>query len=109
MDWGAWPISRVTWVRVRRLLEGAPREYIRTMDLGLQGKVVMVTGGAGRLGPVICATFAREGAAVGVPDVAAARATATAARPRESGAQALGVGGDLSRAPGVRAGPLAAT
>ena len=33
------------------------------MDLGLTGKVVMVTGGAGRIGPVICATFAREGAA----------------------------------------------
>ena len=32
------------------------------MDLGLTGKVVMVTGGAGRIGPVICATFAREGA-----------------------------------------------
>src|SRR5258708_37440517 len=73
------------------------------MDLGLQGKVVMVTGGAGRIGPVICATFAREGAAVGVLDVAADRATATAARLRESGAQAIGVGVDVSRAADVSA------
>ena len=73
------------------------------MDLGLQGKVVMVTGGAGRIGPVICAIFAREGAAVGVLDVAADRATATAARLRESGAQAIGVGVDVSRVADVSA------
>jgi len=39
------------------------------MQLGLQGKVVMVTGGAGRIGPVICHTFAREGALIGVLDI----------------------------------------
>ncbi len=68
------------------------------MDLGLQGKVVMVTGGAGRIGPVICATFAGEGAALGVLDVAADRATATAARLRASGARAIGIGVDVSSA-----------
>jgi len=77
--------------------------YIRTMDLGLQDKVVMVTGGAGRIGPVICATFGREGAALGVLDVAADRASATAAQLRESGIQAIGIGVDVSRAADVSA------
>lgn len=66
------------------------------MDLGLSGKVVLVTGGAGRIGPVICATFAREGACVGVVDVAGERAEATAAGLRESGGQGLGIGADVS-------------
>ena len=66
------------------------------MDLGLRGKVVLVTGGAGRIGPVICATFAREGALVGVVDIAGDRAEATAAGLREGGAQAIGIGADVS-------------
>jgi NAD(P)-dependent dehydrogenase (short-subunit alcohol dehydrogenase family) len=68
------------------------------MDLGLRGKVVMVTGGAGRIGPVICATFAREGARVGVLDIAAERAEATAAELRTSGAQAIALAADVSQA-----------
>ena len=71
------------------------------MDLRFQGKVVMVTGGAGRIGPVICATFAREGAAVGVVDIPADRTAATAQRLRESGARAIGVGADVSNANAV--------
>jgi NAD(P)-dependent dehydrogenase (short-subunit alcohol dehydrogenase family) len=72
------------------------------MDLGLQNKVVAVTGGAGRIGPVICATFAREGGAVAVIDVDAQRAAATAARLRETGARAIAVGADVSDAADVR-------
>jgi NAD(P)-dependent dehydrogenase (short-subunit alcohol dehydrogenase family) len=71
------------------------------MDLGLGGKVVLVTGGAGRIGPVICATFAREGAAVGVLDVAADRVAATEAQVREIGARTIGVVADVSRADDV--------
>src|SRR2546423_298724 len=67
------------------------------MDLGFQGKVVMVTGGAGRIGPVICATFAREGAQVGVVDIAADRAAETSDSVRQSGAQSVGVACDVSR------------
>jgi NAD(P)-dependent dehydrogenase (short-subunit alcohol dehydrogenase family) len=67
------------------------------MDLGLRDKVVMVTGGAGRIGPVICQTFAREGALVAVLDVAAERAESTAARLRGTGAQAIGLGVDVSQ------------
>src|ERR1700716_3550044 len=65
------------------------------MDLGLRGKVVMVTGGAGRIRPVICQAFAREGALVAVLDVAADRAEATAASVRSTGAQAIGVAVDV--------------
>jgi NAD(P)-dependent dehydrogenase (short-subunit alcohol dehydrogenase family) len=67
------------------------------MDLGLRGRVVMVTGGAGRIGPVICQTFAREGALVAVLDVAASRAEDTAAMLRNAGAQAIGLGVDVSQ------------
>ena len=56
----------------------------------------MVTGGAGRIGPVICATFVREGALVAVLDIAADRASLTAAALREAGGRAIGVGADVS-------------
>src|SRR5947207_5730593 len=68
------------------------------MDLGLHGKLVMVTGAAGRIGPVICATFAREGAAIGVLDVDSDRAVMTAAGLVASGARAIAVGVDVSDA-----------
>jgi NAD(P)-dependent dehydrogenase (short-subunit alcohol dehydrogenase family) len=64
------------------------------MDLGFGGKVVMVTGGAGRIGPFICATFAREGARVAVLDVDQARAAATASELNN----ALAVTADVSQA-----------
>jgi NAD(P)-dependent dehydrogenase (short-subunit alcohol dehydrogenase family) len=73
------------------------------MDLGLSGKVVMVTGAAGRIGPVICATFAREGALVGVVDVAAERARATANELVRAGNRAAAVGADVSKATDVDA------
>jgi NAD(P)-dependent dehydrogenase (short-subunit alcohol dehydrogenase family) len=79
------------------------------MDLGLRGKVVMVTGGAGRIGPVICQTFAREGALVAVFDIAADRASSTAAELRQAGARAIGVGGDISRSADVDAALQAIT
>src|ERR1041385_5965165 len=71
------------------------------VDLALRGKVVMVTGGAGRIGPVICATFAREGALIGVLDIAGERAEATAASLRQTGAQAIGLPADVSRSADV--------
>jgi len=73
------------------------------MDLGLSGKVVMVTGAAGRIGPVICATFAREGACVGVVDVAADRARATADGLVGGGHRAVAFGADVSSATDVDA------
>ena len=72
------------------------------MDLGFEGKVVLVTGGAGRIGPVICATFAREGAAVAVLDIAADRAQHTAHTLQKAGARAMALGADVSRADEVQ-------
>ena len=68
------------------------------MDLGLNGKVVLVTGGGGRIGPVICATFAREGAHVGVLDIDATHADAVAERLHAGGAQSIAVHADASSA-----------
>ncbi|HEY3061336.1 MAG TPA: SDR family oxidoreductase [Chloroflexota bacterium] len=71
------------------------------MDLLLRDKVVLVTGGAGRIGPVICATFAREGAALGVLDIDGPRAEATAAALCKDGARAVAVAADVSSATDV--------
>jgi NAD(P)-dependent dehydrogenase (short-subunit alcohol dehydrogenase family) len=73
------------------------------MDLELAGKVVLVTGGAGRIGPVICVTFAREGALVGVVDIDVERARATADRLVGAGSRAVAVGADVSNATEVDA------
>lgn len=57
----------------------------------MNGKVAIVTGGAGGLGAAICGAFVREGAAVAVADADLGRARATAAelgtrtaRPRQA-------------------------
>src|SRR5579872_3201120 len=73
------------------------------MDLGLGGKVVLVTGAAGRIGPVICATFAREGARVGVVDIDLQRATTAAEQLTSSGYKVAAVRADVSRADEVQA------
>ena len=68
------------------------------MDLGLAHKVVMVTGSAGRIGPVICATFAREGALVAAVDIDSERARSIANRLTQAGSRAIAVGADVSNA-----------
>src|SRR5438045_8845636 len=68
------------------------------MKHGLHGELGMVTGAAGCIGRVICATFAREGAAIGVLDVDSDRAVMTAAGLVASGARAIAVGVDVSDA-----------
>jgi len=73
------------------------------MDLKLSDKVVMVTGAAGRIGPVMCATFAREGALVGLVDIAVERARATAEALLREGSRAIAVGADVSSATEVDA------
>jgi NAD(P)-dependent dehydrogenase (short-subunit alcohol dehydrogenase family) len=44
------------------------------LDMGLQGKAVLVTGGAGDIGQVIVKTFARQGARVVLADLDRERA-----------------------------------
>ena len=69
------------------------------MDLGLEGKVALVTGGSQGLGRTVCLSLAAEGARVAVnyrrhPD----KAEAVVEEIRQTyGVQAMSVGGDVSR------------
>ena len=66
------------------------------MDLGLDGKVVLVTGGGGGAGPSIANAFAAEGAAVAVHyRSSAGRAEDAAAAIRDGGGRAIAVQADL--------------
>jgi 3-oxoacyl-[acyl-carrier protein] reductase len=71
------------------------------VDLGLAGKVVLITGAGGGAGPAIARTFAAEGAAVALHQRRAgspaepSRAEATAASIGRSGGRALTVEADL--------------
>ena len=71
------------------------------MDLGLAGRVVLITGAGGGAGPTIAATFAREGAIVALhgrtPGSSAepSRAEAAAAEIVTGGGQAFAVAADL--------------
>ena len=67
------------------------------MDLGLEGRVVLVTGAGGGAGPTIVDAFAAEGAAVAVHYRSSAdRAQQAAASIRDGGGRALAVQADLN-------------
>ena len=65
------------------------------MDLGLNGAVALVTGGAGRLGRSICAALVREGVRVGVVDLDD-RAQAVAHDINAGGGESHGVQADVA-------------
>jgi 3-oxoacyl-[acyl-carrier protein] reductase len=67
------------------------------MDLGLEGRVVLVTGAGGGAGPAIVEAFAAEGATVAVHYRSAeGRAEAVAERVRAAGGRAIAVRADLA-------------
>jgi NAD(P)-dependent dehydrogenase (short-subunit alcohol dehydrogenase family) len=66
------------------------------MDLGLDGRVALVTGGGGAIGAAIARQFAQEAAAAVVADIDAAAVDRVVASVREAGGQALGIGLDVS-------------
>ncbi len=72
------------------------------MDLGLNGKVALVTGGAGRLGRAICAAFVREGARVGVVDCNLAAAQEVARQLAHGGNAAEALVADVATASDVQ-------
>lgn len=76
------------------------------MNDGLDGRVAVVTGGAGGIGRTVCRHFAERGARVTVADLAADRAAETAAECGEE--QAIGVQIDVVD-PGSAADCVAAT
>lgn len=66
------------------------------MDLGLTGKVALVTGAGQGIGREIAKTLAREGAAVAVNDIFLERAKAVADEIEKAGSKALAVKADIT-------------
>ncbi len=66
------------------------------MELGLQGKVAMVTGGGQGVGRRICLDLAQEGATVLVNDLVAARAQAVVDEILSTGARAVAAVADIT-------------
>ncbi len=74
------------------------------MDIGIEGKVALVVGGARGIGAAAAAMLAREGARVAVADLDGAGAEASAAR---IGASAIGIAMDVNSPASVGAGTAA--
>lgn len=73
------------------------------MDLGLEGKVAIVTGGGNGIGAAICQRLAAEGVKVLVADIDEGKARTCAGRIAEVGAAALGVRADVTDEASVQA------
>ncbi|MCH7953354.1 MAG: SDR family NAD(P)-dependent oxidoreductase, partial [Chloroflexi bacterium] len=66
------------------------------MDLGISGKVALVTGAGRGIGAEICRTLAADGARIAVNDFFQERAEAAAAEIRSAGGDAIGVAADVT-------------
>jgi NAD(P)-dependent dehydrogenase (short-subunit alcohol dehydrogenase family) len=67
------------------------------MDLELEGKVVLVTGGANGIGQATALAFAREGARVVLSDLDARAGEQTVAQIRSAGGDAQFAAADISK------------
>ncbi|MFV3092040.1 SDR family NAD(P)-dependent oxidoreductase [Pseudomonas sp. GW6] len=76
---------------------------MQASSLRLQGKVAIISGGAGGCGEAASRLFAREGAAVAIIDRNADAARALATQIEAEGGRAIGLGADVSQAAQVEA------
>lgn len=76
---------------------------MQASSLRLQGKVAIISGGAGGCGEAASRLFAREGAAVAIIDRNAEAARALATQIEAEGGRAIGLGADVSQAAQVEA------
>ena len=72
------------------------------MDLGISGKVALITGGAGGLGTAQARALGAEGVRIVINDLDAAKAEAVAAALREDGIDVAVAAGDVSQAQSAR-------
>lgn len=72
------------------------------MDLALEGRVAIVTGGGGAIGSAICQRLAEEGAKPVIVDIDVARAEAHAAAIKGTGGEALAVAADITNTDSVK-------
>jgi NAD(P)-dependent dehydrogenase (short-subunit alcohol dehydrogenase family) len=71
--------------------------------LRLQGKIAVVTGGAGGIGAATASLLAAQGARVVVADIDGPGATAVADKIKAAGGEAIAIAGDMGREQDVRA------
>ena len=69
----------------------------------MEGKVAIVTGGAGGIGSAVCRAFAKAGVGVAVADMDATRANETAAEISSEGGGAIGIEVEVTRENSVEA------
>lgn len=73
------------------------------MDLGIEGRVALVTGAGRGIGHEICLTLAAEGVRIAVNDLFQERADESAEVIRAAGGEAIGVAGDVTDLGAMRA------
>jgi NAD(P)-dependent dehydrogenase (short-subunit alcohol dehydrogenase family) len=74
------------------------------MDMGISGRVALITGAGRGIGAEIARTLAEEGVRIAVNDLFQERADESAAEVRASGAEAIGVAFDVTDYAAVEAG-----
>lgn len=79
------------------------------MELGIKGRIALITGAGSGIGACTAGTLAREGALVLIADVNQAKAQAVAASIKAEGGEATAIGVDVTSADSVRAMVQSAT
>ena len=74
-----------------------------SLDLGLEGKVAVITGGGGAICGAIAEALSRQGALVSIWDISPGRGSAVAGRIAEAGGKAISLECDVTQAGSVQA------